>query len=515
LPRAAGGQLAAPEFAKGRLAMTIRKNKMLNRPTRIEILTLAIVMVAITVIHYFTPPSQLALHLLYRRLYYIPIIYAAFRFGLAGGLSLSVITSLIYAPHAIFFLGVYAAELADNLMEIIMFNIVGALTGLLVQAERRQAERYHQTAEELERSYLELKNHAEALEGMQAYISNIIDSLANALIVIDVEGIIARANPAAITLLGLGRDPNGQQLANFSFYNQGMKTAVEEFLAGDKRSTYLQSTLSLEEHSIPAAIHLSRLLGPKQERLGAVLVIEDLTTLKNLEEQLRQAERVSALGKLAGSLAHEIRNPLGIIRATAQLMEKEKNEKSLKELVAVVKKESDRVNNLVSELLNYARPTPPQMKPLSLDTFFAEIVSLTKGFTSQHKAELELDLAPDLPTISGDKERLRQCLVNLIFNAVQSMPEGGRVKLRAYAEDQQVIITVTDEGAGIPAQDLPYIFDPFFSTKAGGTGLGLAIVYRIIEEHHGRIEAESKGKGTTMRVRLPAKPLIDQAEAAS
>jgi signal transduction histidine kinase len=225
-----------------------------------------------------------------------------------------------------------------------------------------------------------------------------------------------------------------------------------------------------------------------------------------IEEQLRRAERLSALGELSAILAHEIRNPLASIRGTAEiLMEDQTSAASRGEFLGILVKESDRLNRVVEDFLKMARPEPIAKKSCDINEELRNMITLLSTQARQSKVSLELKPAP-LPPFEGDGEKLRQAFLNIILNAIQASPAGGVVTV-ATSEDREkgrIEILFSDQGPGISAQASSAIFEPFFTTKGTGTGLGLPITKKIVEGHAGSIEVESEpGHGATFRVRLP------------
>ncbi|MFQ5614470.1 MAG: nitrogen regulation protein NR(II), partial [Anaerolineae bacterium] len=169
-----------------------------------------------------------------------------------------------------------------------------------------------------------------------------------------------------------------------------------------------------------------------------------------------------------------------------------------------IQNEADRLDRLVETLLDYARPEHVEVGPVDLNQLVADVVHLTQSYAAQTGVEMEINPSPAGLRVRGERDRLHQCLLNLALNAIQAMPGGGRLRLELTRAEMRACVSVADTGQGIPAGDLPRLFDPFFSTKDGGTGLGLAIVQRIVADHGGQVEVESRlGEGSTFRVWLP------------
>jgi signal transduction histidine kinase len=212
------------------------------------------------------------------------------------------------------------------------------------------------------------------------------------------------------------------------------------------------------------------------------------------------------MGELTAGVAHEVRNPLGVIRASVQLVEDAKSDPTrIHEAAEVIKQEIDRLDRVIKALLDFGRPSKPTMVLTDLNEVLQDVVLFTNRFAKQSDVTIEEKLEPDLPAIHGDPDQLKQVFLNLVTNAVQAMDKrGGRITIETRGEGEYVEVTVSDNGPGIDPGDLSKVFDPFFTKRAEGTGLGLTIVHRIIDEHEGHIEVESGPEGTSFNVTLPA-----------
>ena len=242
---------------------------------------------------------------------------------------------------------------------------------------------------------------------------------------------------------------------------------------------------------------------------GAILIFQDLTRVRAMEEQLRRSERLSAVGQLATGLAHEIRNPLASLSGAIELLGADLpiRDASSRRLLRIVERETARLDRLVSDFLAYAGGRAPRRESVPLRDLFAEIRDLV-GSAEAGRIEIDVDVPGDAKAL-GDPDQLRQVFWNLILNAVEAEPEDGRVRVRASTagDGSQLRIEVEDRGSGIPAGDRERAFEPFFTTKRRGTGLGLATVHRIIEAHGSSLTIESEvGKGTTVAVLLERAP---------
>ncbi len=349
-------------------------------------LALAAIIVSIgivTFLHYTTAPGLSQLHTVYRYFYFLPIVYAALRFGFWGGLIAALAASLLFAPHIFFKWGNFPGDSLNDLLVVVVFYGVAIITGVTTDELRQSRERQSRTA----------------------------------------------------------------------------------------------------------------------SRLAA-----SLRQLEEQGEELRRAERLSSLGTLAGGLAHEIRNPVGIIRASAQLLVMECGEDA-KETVAVIQQETDRIEQLIQDLLNYAGGVRINPKPTDVNELLTRVHDRLRPLVESHQIEVDIAVPTDLPRVYLDLEQMEQALINLCMNAIQAMENRGRMLLQAQLKrspEPALELRVSDTGGGIPSDIRAHIFDPFYSTKDTGTGLGLSVVQRIVDDHHGRIWVESEpGQGATFVIQLP------------
>jgi signal transduction histidine kinase len=224
-----------------------------------------------------------------------------------------------------------------------------------------------------------------------------------------------------------------------------------------------------------------------------------------VEEQLRRAEKLSTLGEMAAVLAHEIRNPLGSIRGTAEILKDDYRPGDPKhEFIEIQIRETERLNRVVEDFLRMARPQPSEMTSCSLVEELETVVTLVSRDALKRGVSILFDPFTGESGIHANGEKLRQAFLNIVINALQATPSGGNVTIAINRIESGLEISFIDSGSGIDADSLSKIFDPFFTTKPDGTGLGLAITKKIIESHGGVLTVESEaGKGTIVSVRLP------------
>lgn len=239
--------------------------------------------------------------------------------------------------------------------------------------------------------------------------------------------------------------------------------------------------------------------------------IRTLRRYLTLQEEAARQERLAALGGMAAVLAHEIRNPLGAIKGLAQFLgEKPSGDPTRAEMTQTIAQEASRLERLVNDLLTYARPRPPVRQPTNLPGVLGEVLQLVRPVAVAAGVVCRLDIPEAAPPVAADPEQLKQLFGNLALNAVQAMPNGGKLTLALRSADgrgtrrRAVEVAVEDTGSGIPEADLPRIFEPFYTTRSKGTGLGLAICRQIVEAHGGAVRVGRTGpEGTTILVTLP------------
>lgn len=233
-----------------------------------------------------------------------------------------------------------------------------------------------------------------------------------------------------------------------------------------------------------------------------------LRKIKSLEVEVGRQERLSELGNLAATVAHEIRNPLNSVSMGLQRLKNEflptQDHAQYSRFIALMQGEVQRLNSIVKQFLSLARPLDLQPEELRVGDMLTELSTLVGGDPKQSKVQFRVIAPPNLPPIRADRNHLKQVLLNLVLNAIQAMPEGGTVTIEAKADDRSLFLTIADSGTGIGPDDLARIFEPYFTTKATGSGLGLAIARRIVETHGGTIVADSEpGHGSRFRITLP------------
>ncbi len=341
-----------------------------------------------------------------------------------------------------------------------------------------------------------------ALAAQQQYTVDVIDGMAEGLVSIDKEGFIRTVNPEAERVLNVrSRSITGKHWSDFFNEDQwenmnallatGIPFYDQEMPAQDKDGPYLAATM------IPVR---SQVGGG-----GSVLFLRDTGEVKLLQDEVRRSERLAALGRLVAGMAHEIRNPLNSIRGFSQhLSQRFEQDSQEGRSIKIIMKEVDRLNRVITELLDFSRPREPVLEELDLNEVVRSAVSLVKREAISQGVTMVEKLRPEGLFVNGDGDGLKQLLINLFLNAFQALPEGGVLTITTSLTRDCAQLEVSDTGTGIAGEDLDSIFEPFFTRKAEGTGLGLAIVHRIVQDHGGEIRVLSTpGRGTTVVVKFP------------
>lgn len=261
-----------------------------------------------------------------------------------------------------------------------------------------------------------------------------------------------------------------------------------------------------EGRTIPIEIIATTLCEESGAFVGHVLLFRDMTEIRHLEEEVARSRRLASLGNLAAGVAHEIRNPLSSIKGFATwFRERYRDNPEDRETADVMIREVDRLNRVITQLLEFARPLTMHRRPASLHDLIRHSLKMVEGEVQAKRIVVETNLSPEVGEIPLDADRMTQVLLNLLQNAIGAMEEGGLLRISLGRRDEKgVRITVADNGVGIPKEDLPRVFDPYYTTRPSGTGLGLAIVHKIVEAHGGEVRLESEpGRGTTATVLMP------------
>ncbi len=341
-----------------------------------------------------------------------------------------------------------------------------------------------------------------SLGRVKAFSDNLVSRMPIGLVALDREGRVTAINSVAASTLDIGAaDAVGQPAAAV------LPDVLMETLAGsgDLVEKELRCPLA-DGRRIPLDVSAATLNDADGQPFGQVILFKDLSEIRQLRQEVEKNRRLASVGRLAAGVAHEIRNPLSSIKGFATYFkEKYRTEERDQEIATIMIQEVDRLNRVVGQLLEFSRPMRLQFQRLPVAPFLADAMRLVEHPYAEAGIRMRVESDDAQLAAMLDADKMNQVMLNLFLNARDAMPDGGQLTVRMRGDGTRVMIQVVDTGAGIAAEDLPHVFEPYFSTKRSGTGLGLAIVHNIIAAHQGEILVESQpGRGTSILITLPA-----------
>ncbi|MDA0577610.1 MAG: ATP-binding protein [Verrucomicrobia bacterium] len=340
-------------------------------------------------------------------------------------------------------------------------------------------------------------------------LETIFQSIQEGIIVVDRESRLKYANRAAETLVGVAFEKfEGKPIARAMRdidWDQILDTtggAWTRLVSRELEVTYPQHRF--------VSIYAVPLTGEGKDGGGAVIILRDVSHERQQEADLVESERLNAVKLLAAGVAHEIGNPLNALNIHLQLLHREirglpdEKQAALRELVEVARAETQRLDLIITQFLRAIRPAPPDLAPASIEQLLKETLVVMRPEILNRKIEVHLEQADGLPQVPVDRDQIKQVCFNVIKNAIQAMSDGGRLGIALSVSDRHLIMAFQDTGTGIRPEDFGRVFEPYHTTKPDGSGLGLMIVQRIVQDHGGQIELQSKpGEGTRFTVLLP------------
>jgi two-component system sensor histidine kinase PilS (NtrC family) len=450
-------------------------------------------------------------------LYVLPIAAASSVQFRRGGMMIAILSALLYVGVVLTQYFDLAEMLGVHLLTrgVVLPppRIAAYMSGLNVFLFFSIALLSGSLADRLQRTGARLERASSQIADLQAFNQHVIDSLSSGLATTDLEGRILTYNRAAEGITGhpalsvIGRrieevldlPPNVAADLNLGGLGRGRRIETA-YKTGDGRQIDLGFT----------ATHLKTPGG----NAGLLFAFQDVTDIKRLERDARLRQRLAAVGEMAAGIAHEIRNPLASMSGSIQILRQELPlSEEQAQLMDIVLRESERLNDTIRSFLAYARPQRFATARLDVRRVLNDAASLLRNSAEVHEGHvIDVQVPPTEVTFEADENQIRQIVWNLATNGLRAMKTGGRLTLGATVEDglgakaDFVVLEVSDEGVGIPAEELDAIFQPFRGSFAKGTGLGLAIVHRIVSDYNGEIQVSSTpGRGTTVSVRMPAR----------
>jgi PAS domain S-box-containing protein len=355
--------------------------------------------------------------------------------------------------------------------------------------------------------YSSLEQKAVQIERLKDFSENIVESLNVGVLAIDLDGAIESWNTQIERLIGVPRhEAVGRKLDEVlpsDLMAEISARASEERVS----SLYKFPMRNRGGRNLVLNVSIAPLVGKSGDRIGRLILMDDITQRIRLEEQLVQTEKLTSLGLLAAGVAHEVNTPLAVISNYIQMLAKQLPSGDPRHhLIDKVVKQTFRASEIVNNLLNFSRTGAVEFTEVNLNSVVEETLSLIAHPLKTAHVRVTRNLQQELPPVLGSNNKLQQVFLNLFMNARDAMPSGGMVEVRTASNNGTVEIEITDTGSGIPRENLHRIFDPFFTTKSSGrgTGLGLSVSYGIIKEHAGKVDVRSTpDKGTSFRLEFP------------
>lgn len=422
----------------------------------------------------------------YLFLFLINIALCGTQFKTKGAFSLALFSIICFNIYLVLYSEVDQNRILPTLaINNLTFLGVAYISGSL-------ADRLHLVAGALSRSQKDVA----ALKNINDMIVN---NIANGIITTDRSFKVTQSNSFAQSILK-AKEIDGDFLEDYLIdINFDDLKGLED----SRRLEVERNSGSTQQQTVEVIV--SPLVSGEEGYVGYLFLLQDLSEVKNLEKKLRQQEKLAAVGQLAAGIAHEIRNPLASISGSVQLMAHTNNNMSEEDqkLNKIILREIDRLNNLISEFLDYVRPEAKGEDVFDLSSMLKEIlemVKLNEKLNQNTEQDVELECANKL---LGHKDKLKQAFLNVIINAYQAMEkvEDPKLSVRCFSKNSNIVVEVEDNGVGISKDSLERIFEPFHTTKAKGTGLGLAITHKVFEMHNATVDVISEvGQGTTFRM---------------
>jgi two-component system sensor histidine kinase PilS (NtrC family) len=442
-------------------------------------------------------------------IYCLTIVAAAFMLEVPGGLATAILSSLCFIGYGVLeSLGIVVPPgrelvghiqkpgLLDTYMHLSLFFLVGTVGGILarhIQLKGRQ----------LEDAEIEL-------EQLKVDTDYILRNMSSGILVTDSDAVVITMNPAAEEILGVTREAVVGRPIKKALGAGAPELAVEleEALRGERSKLRHEITVHTSgARQKPLGTSISLMRDGDGEKRGVISVFQDLTEVHEMRERVRKADRLAAIGELSAGIAHELRNPLASISGSIEVLAGDlelSDEHAV--LMELITRESDRLDRIISDFLEFARLRYPSKRPVEVDTVIEEVLTLLRhNPTKSSQVRVELTRHGSIPAIRADDEQIRQVFTNLAVNSCEAMVDGGTLEVEVrQAADAGVAVAFRDTGPGIDEEFVARLFEPFFTTKDGGTGLGLAIANKIVMAHGGTVEFHNReGGGAEFLITLP------------
>jgi len=452
-------------------------------------------------------------------LYILPIIVGGAYFQVSGGVIAALSAISVYITYAVitskgqtsnagsisyqYYSVAYFSLLLKGYLQMVLFLFTGVMSGYVSRLMESKRE--------------ELISKEKELKRVQLDTNSIINNMSSGLIVTSIAGEVILINPAGRKILGIDdRDVEGVIIDDLIPHMNSLVKEIYSAIETGRPIRRHEVELRRSDGSIlQIGVSISLLKGDSGEKRGAIALFQDLTEVNRMRERIRKADRMAAIGELSAAIAHEIRAPLASICGSIQMLSEELDvSDEQKELMELVIKESDRLDRIITEFLEYARLKSPELKPVDLSQCLNEVLLLLKHSSNiSDRIKISVDEKVSGLKLYADEEQIKEVFLNICLNACEAMKDEGnlRIEVDTHLEtgvdgekEKYAVVSFVNDGPVIPENVLPHIFEPFYTTKETGTGLGLSIASRIVETHSGTIRVESSEKsGTTFSVYLP------------
>lgn len=394
------------------------------------------------------------------------------------------------------------------------FELFSEETERLDGAYASLREQFRAVNRKLEETNERLSHKVQELHVLTSYLDNILSHMTQGLIFIDRTGQITTYNQAAESILGISRHQTLFHAFDKHFNDEIFGYSLKKALKEQQVPPITYATLTFPDGK-QKELEIVNTFIPKTEpetkrfsfTQGLILLLRDVTEFRRLQTLASRNDRMQALGEMAAQVAHEIRNPLGGIKGFASLLARDLAESPDKlRLAQYIVDGTNTLDRLVTQVLNYSRPLHLELETLNLEIVLKELKeSLEAEQVIDQKIHFSIESSGEL-CAPVDHGLLKSALRNLLMNAIQAMPEGGKLTLKLFEKHSRALIQIIDTGTGIPQEHLKKLFSPFFTTKADGNGLGLAETHKVVQAHGGEIQVDSlPSHGTTFTIKLPLK----------
>lgn len=442
-------------------------------------------------------------------IYCLTVISAAFLLNMSGGLGTAILASTLFIVYGILetvgavkppgreilSLPDHPLSLLQVYMHVLTFFLVGTVGGYLSQRIKLKGR--------------QLENAESRLKQLKFDTDYILNNMSSGILVVDSDGVIVTVNPAAEKILGIeGEDILMHELQPLLGVRVPELTKELYDALSEGRSKYRHEiSVYVDGRRIPLGISISLLQDVDGLKRGAISVFQDLTEVQEMRDRIRKADRLAAIGELSAGIAHELRNPLASINGSIEMLASDlKLSGENRRLMELIMRESDRLERIISDFLEFTRITPPTRRETSLYDCLKDVLLLLQN-NIEKSSGIDLDVENKVHEmiVKADEDQLRQVFTSLVVNACEVMQDGGTLRIVVEQEKPgSVRIAFIDEGPGVAGEDIDRLFEPFFTTKDGGTGLGLAIANRIVVAHGGVLEFKNcRGGGAEFTVVLP------------